>query len=103
VHVLTFNDGVGEMLGEGFHEIKVWQRGTRSLEAYIENEHVDVIVTLEPGQQSFLVDDPYWKVIQFTPETTGFTPVAMPGHSPARIWVRSGLVKEAARGRPGEK
>jgi hypothetical protein len=88
VHVLTLNDGIGEMLGEGFREIKVWQRGSQSLEAYVRERHVDVIVTLEPGQESFLVDDPYWKVIQFTPEQAGFAPVPVPGHESVRVWMR---------------
>jgi hypothetical protein len=94
VHVLTLNDGIGEMLGAGFQEIKVWQRGPQALEAYIRDKHVDVIVTLEPGQESFLVDDPYWKVIQFTPEEAGFTPRAVPGNESVRVWVRSELVME---------
>jgi hypothetical protein len=98
VHVLTLNDGVGEMLGEGYHEIKVWQRGTRSLETYLEDEHVDVIVTLEPGQQSFLIDDPYWKVLQLAPEETRFTPVPAPDGGVGRVWIRTDLALERAAG-----
>src|SRR4029450_13094961 len=63
-HVLTFTDGVGELLGDGFLEVKIWQRGEKPLKTYVEDEHVDVIVTLEPGRQSFVVDDPYWETIQ---------------------------------------
>jgi hypothetical protein len=96
VHVMTLNDGIGEMLGAGFQEIKVWQRGSQALEAYMRDKHVDVIVTLEPGQESFLVDDPYWKIIQFTPEEAGFTPRPVPGNESVRVWVRSELVQ----GRP---
>jgi hypothetical protein len=92
VHVLTLNDGIGEMLGAGFQEIKVWQRGAQSLQAYMQEKHVDVIVTLEPGQESFLLDDPYWKVIQFTPEEAGVTALHVPGHESVRVWVRSELL-----------
>jgi hypothetical protein len=91
VHVLTLNDGMGEMLGAGFEEIKVWQKGAQSLETYVREKHVDVIVTTEPGQESFLVDDPYWKVIQFSPDTAGFTPLSVPGHESVRVWVRTAL------------
>jgi hypothetical protein len=91
VHVLTLNDGIGEMLGDGFHEIKAWQRNGRPLAEYLREKHVDVIVTLEPGQESFVLDDPYWKVIQFRPEEAGFAPVPVPEHETVRVWVRSGL------------
>jgi hypothetical protein len=87
-HVLTFNDGLGELLGTGFAEIKVWQRGAKSLKALIADEHVDVIVTLDPGRHSFRVDDPYWETIQLEPATTGFAPVPTPQGARARIWVR---------------
>jgi hypothetical protein len=89
VHVLTFNDGIGELLGNGFAEVKIWQRGEKPLRQYLEDEHVDVIVTLEPGRRSFRVDDPYWETIQLDPATTGFAPVATPHGAVARIWVRA--------------
>jgi hypothetical protein len=88
VHVLTFTDGIGELLGDGFHEVKVWRRGERSLQAYLEDEHVDVIVTMERGRDSFLIDDPYWQTIQLDPAAAGFAPVETPGDGVARIWVR---------------
>jgi hypothetical protein len=88
VHVLTFTDGIGELLGDGFHEVKVWRRGERSLQAYLEDEHVDVIVTMERGRESFLIDDPYWQTIQLDPAAAGFAPVETPGDGVARIWVR---------------
>lgn len=90
VHVLTFTDGIGELLGDGFHEVKIWRRGEQPLKAYLEDEHVDVIVTTERGRQSFLVDDPYWETIQLDPAATGFAPVATASGSVARIWVRAG-------------
>ncbi len=89
VHVLTFADGIGELLGDGFVEIKIWQRGAKPLRAYLADEHVDVIVTLEPGRQSFRVDDPYWETIQLDPAATGFAPVATSSGATARIWVRA--------------
>lgn len=96
VHVLTFSDGIGELLGDGFAEVKIWQRGDTPLKAYLEDEHVDVIVTLEPGRQSFRVDDPYWETIQLDPAATGFAPVATPPGATARIWVRADRVEPPA-------
>jgi hypothetical protein len=96
VHVLTFTDGIGELLGAGFHEVKIWRRGERPLKEYLADEHIDVIVTMEPGQRSFLVDDPYWETIQIEPAAAGFAPVTTPsGAAVARIWVRADLRKES--------
>lgn len=91
-HVLTFNDGLGELLGTGFEEIKIWQRGAKPLKALIADEHIDVIVTLDPGRYSFRVDDPYWETIQLEPATTGFAPVVTPEGTRARIWARADAV-----------
>lgn len=88
-HVLTFNDGLGELLGTGFEEIKIWRRGTKPLKTLLADEHIDVIVTLDPGRYSFRVDDPYWETIQLAPETTGFAPLGGPEGARARIWVRA--------------
>lgn len=89
VHVLTFTDGIGELLGEGFTEVKIWRSAGRSLRDYIADERVDVIVTMERGRKSFLVDDPYWMQIQTDPQSTGFLSVPTSDDNPARIWVRS--------------
>ena len=89
VHVLSMTDGIGELLGDGFEEIKVWGRNDQPLEEYIKAEHVDVIVTMERGRYSFVVDDPYWQTIQLTPADAGFRlSSSMPDES-ARVWVRS--------------
>jgi hypothetical protein len=93
VPVLTITDGIAEMLGPGFQEIKVWQKGAQPLEAYIREHQVAVIVNLEPGQESFTVDDPYWKLIQNDPQAAGFTRVPVPGHETVRVWVRTDLVQ----------
>jgi hypothetical protein len=95
VHVLTMTDGIGDMLGTGFEEIKVWQRGTQPLDAYVRDRHVDVIVTLEAGRDSFLVDDPYWTLVQNTPDAAGFTLLPVGGPDAARVFVRSELLKKA--------
>ena len=52
---LALRDGIGEMLGRGFHEVKVWERADRPLADYIRDEHVDVVITFDPGRQSFAV------------------------------------------------
>jgi hypothetical protein len=95
VRVLTFADGLGELAGEGFTEIKIWQRGERSLRAYLDDAHVDVIVTLEPGRQSFRIDDPYWEALQNDPAAAGFALVATPPGTTARIWVRADRMRPA--------
>jgi hypothetical protein len=92
VQVLTFTDGIGELLGPGFHEIKAWQKGQRSLEEYIRTNDIAVIVTLERGTDSFVVRDPYWTLIQSTPEAAGFTQVPVPGQDVARVYVRTSVL-----------
>jgi hypothetical protein len=89
VQVLTFTDGLGEMLGPGFDEVKVWQKGEQRLEDYVRDRRIDVIVTMEAGQSSFFVDDPYWTRIQTAPEATGFVPLTVPNADNVRVYVRA--------------
>lgn len=89
VRVLTFTDGIGELLGEGFEEVKVWRMGARPMRDYVRDERIDVIVTMERGRKSFLVDDPYWTLVQTDPVTAGFTQVPTDSRLPARIYVRA--------------
>lgn len=89
VRVLTFTDGIGEMLGPGFNELKVWQKGEQPLEDYIRERRIDVIVTTEAGRGSFLVDDPYWTRLQAAPETTGFVALPVPNVETVRVYVRA--------------
>ncbi len=102
-HVLTFNDGLGELLGDGFEERKIWQRGATPLKTYLEDQHIDVIVTLDPGRYSFRVDDPYWETIQLEPTATGFAPVAAPEGARARIWVRAAASGAPEPARPAQR
>jgi hypothetical protein len=93
VHVLTITDGIGEMLGPGFHEVKVWQKGAQPLEAYMRDNDIAMIINLEGGQDSFTVDDPYWKLVQNDPQAAGFTCFSVPEHETVHIWVRTELVQ----------
>jgi hypothetical protein len=95
VQVLTFTDGIGEMLGTGFHEIKVWQKGAQPLDAYIRDNHVDVIISMEPGQDSFLVKDPYWAIVQNNPDAAGFTRLAIPNQEAVRVFVRTDRMQKS--------
>lgn len=92
VRVLTFTDGIGELLGSGFEEIKVWQKGAQPLEEYIRDHRIDVIVTREAGRESFMVDDPFWERVQTSPRSVGFARVAGGDDETVRIWVRADLV-----------
>ncbi len=96
VHVLTLTDGIGELLGDGFEEVKIWGKGDRSLETYTRDRHVDVIVTMERGRDSFVVADPYWTVIETDPIKAGYT--RLPSREPemVRVYVRTDLVRPAA-------
>lgn len=93
VRVLAMTDGMGELLGPGFEEVKVWQKGRQPLADYLRDRHVDVIVALRLGRDSFVVDDPLWTVIQIQPEAAGFRRVAVPGHDDVGVFVR----RDAAR------
>lgn len=94
VQVLTFTDGIGDMLGTGFHEIKVWEKGVQPLEEYIRDNHVAVIVTMEPGTSSFVVQDPYWTLVQNTPDAAGFTRLSVPNQESVRVYVRTELAQK---------
>ncbi len=99
VHVLTLTDGIGELLGEGFEEVKIWEKGDQSLETYTHDRHVDVIVTMERGRDSFVVADPYWTLIETDPAKAGYT--RMPTRDPrrVRIYLRTDLARPTRAGR----
>ena len=92
VKVLTLTDGIGELLGPGFDEIKVWQKGAQPLESYVRDNHVAVIVTMEPGHNSFVFADPYWNLVQNDPDAAGFTRLPMANHEAVRVFVRTDLM-----------
>jgi hypothetical protein len=92
VHVLALTDGIGEMLGPGFEEVKVWQKGEQALETYMRDRHVDAIVALQAGRDSFTFDDAYWKLIYDTPQEAGFRRLAVPGQDSVGVYVRSELL-----------
>lgn len=92
VQVLTTTDGIGEMLGAGFREIKVWQKGAQALQAFMHDNDVGVIINLEGGRDSFTVDDPHWKIIHDNPGEAGFVRVPVPNHETVRVYVRADLM-----------
>jgi hypothetical protein len=93
VQVLTTTDGIGEMLGRGFREIKMWRKGAQPLADYMRDHDVGVIVNLEGGQNSFVVDDRDWTVLQNTPDVFGYARSPVPGHEGIRVFVRSDLMR----------
>ena len=50
VRVLALPDGIGEMLGSGFQEVKIWQKGVQPLDTYVRDSDVGVIINLEGGR-----------------------------------------------------
>jgi len=92
VSVLTDTDGVGEMLGDGFVEVKLWQKGAQPLEAFMREHDVGMIVNLEGGRESFAAADPYWARIQVDPDEGGFTRVTVPEHERVGVYVRKDLL-----------
>lgn len=94
VHVLTFTDGIAEMMGAGYEEIKIWGLRGQTLEEYIRARHVDVIVTMERGRQSFHTDDVYWHVIETEPHKAGFTRLPTRDPRAVRVYVRTALLPE---------
>lgn len=93
VQVLTLTDGIGEMLGTGFREVKVWQKGSQPLQTYLQDKQVDVIVSMEQRRQNFVLDDPYWQLVQDTPEAAGFVRLSVPNHEAVSVYVRTDLIK----------
>ena len=88
-HVLTLTDGLGELLGPGYEEVRMWEKGDQPLADYLRDRHVDVIVTMRVGHESFVVRDDLWLLIQNDPTSVGFTPVPVPGHPEVGIFVRA--------------
>jgi hypothetical protein len=93
VSVLTDTDGVGEMLGDGFVEVKLWQKGEEPLEAFMREHDVGMIVNLQGGRQSFAAADPYWARIQDDPDEGGFTRVTVSEHDRVGVYVRKDLLQ----------
>jgi hypothetical protein len=100
VRVLTVTDGFGAMLGSGFTEVRLWQKGSQPLEDYMRGNDVGLIVNLDAGRESFAIDDPYWQRVQTSPESVGFTRLIVPGHEAIGVFVRHDL--NAARAASGE-
>lgn len=92
VSVLTDTDGVGEMLGDGFVEVKLWQKGAQPLDAFMRAHDVGMIVNLQGGRESFAAADPYWARIQVEPDAGGFTRVTVPEHDRVGVYVRKDLL-----------
>jgi hypothetical protein len=92
VSVLTDTDGVGEMLGDGFLEVKLWQKGKQPLDAFMRAHDVGMIVNLQGGRESFAAADPYWARIQLDPDSGGFTRVTVPEHDRVGVYVRTDLL-----------
>jgi hypothetical protein len=97
VQVLTTTDGIGALLGGGFNEVKLWQKGAQPLDAYMRAHDVGLVINLEGGRQSFGVDDPLWSTFQSRPEGAGFTRVAVPNHDVVAVFVRGDLLEHAHR------
>ncbi|HEY5936557.1 MAG TPA: hypothetical protein VIU61_18035, partial [Kofleriaceae bacterium] len=97
VQVLTTTDGIGALLGSGFTEVKLWQKGAQPLDAYMRAHDVGLVINLEGGRQSFGVDDPMWPLFQSNPDSAGFTRLSVPNHEWVAIFVRSDLIEQAHR------
>ena len=93
VQVLTFTDGIGEMLGTGFNEVKIWQKGAQPLDDFMRDNDVGVIISLGAGQESVMDNDRDWKRVQNSPDEVGFTRLSVPNHDAVAVFVRSGLLQ----------
>jgi len=98
VHVLTATDGIGALLGSGFDEVRLWQKGNAPLDAYMRARDVGLVINLEGGRDSFRVDDPAWGRFQLSPEEAGFTRLSVPRHEAIGVYVRDDLLAQAHRG-----
>ncbi|MEO8601932.1 MAG: hypothetical protein ABI629_05095 [bacterium] len=95
VQVLTLTDGLGDLLGPGFHEVKLWAKEPRqSLADYIWEQRIDVIFSPDSAHDSFFVVDDYWRLIQTQPEQAGFNLVPVPGNARVRVYVRSAFRRD---------
>jgi hypothetical protein len=93
VRVLTFKDGVGQLLGAGFHEIRIWEKGTQPLETYVRDNDVGMIISLGPGQESVMVNDREWQHMRSNLDAIGFVRVPVPNHDGVGVYVRSDLMQ----------
>lgn len=86
--VLTVQDGLGALLGEGFDEVRLWQKGATPLADYLRSERIDLVVNFDRGRDTFGIDDPAWPEFQTFPERQGFTRLPVPGHEAVRVYRR---------------
>jgi hypothetical protein len=91
LRVLTLSDGLGDLLGPGFEEVRMWQKGDQPLADYLREQRVDVIVAMTLEHDSFVVQDDHWLLIQTDPAAAGFSRLAVPGHGEVGLFVRAGL------------
>jgi len=90
--VLTATDGIGEMCGPGFRELRIWEKGEQPLAAYMRANDVGLVINLEGGRESFGFDDPYWGQFVLRPEDAGFVRLSVPGHEAVGVYVRADLI-----------
>lgn len=95
VQVLTVTDGFGDLLGDGFEELKAWQVD-QPLATYLAGHGVDVIVSFDPGKHSFMLPDEYWPKLQEDPAAGGFAQLKVPNHPEISLYVRRELVATPA-------
>lgn len=86
--VMTVGDGIGDLLGNGFREVRAWQRGSRSLVEYLRENDVAVIISRERGRRSFVLEDPYWEDLHLRPRDTPYERIDVPGASELTVFVR---------------
>jgi hypothetical protein len=54
------------MMGTGFHEVKIWQKGASPLHTSMRDNDVGVIVSLGAGQESVIDNERDWKLVHPT-------------------------------------
>ncbi len=98
--VLTATDGIGEMCGPGFRELRIWEKHEQPLADYMRANDVGLVINLEGGHTSFGFDDPYWAQFQLRPEDAGFVRLSVPGHAAVGMYVRADLVAKSGEPPP---
>ena len=64
---------------------------------YLRAHDVGLVINLEGGRQSLVVDDPMWARLQLRPDELGFTGIPVPGHDTVGVFVRNDLAKAVRR------
>lgn len=92
VHVLALSEGIGNLLGRGFDEVKIWEKGPQPFADFVRARDVGLIIGLGPGKETAIGDDVEWRRFKLEPEAAGFRRIPIAKHDRVAVYARLDLL-----------